>query len=595
MLIFVTLSIIPIQATPVNHMKQNTNQNESTIALVSQKPQFTFQNRSYNSGILFEHISNIKISHHSYNTGYYFGIDTFMERINFFVSEKMKIDLHCQNKTYKTNCEYFQMIIDSFISYGEQTLDYLNKQGKITNFSVILHDNLNKIISINSDSARILLHDTKLKQIMDKVKTLMKEQILDSKKYYELFNKLEIKTTKNIFPPEVVINLINETQKLIGSDEELPNNISIDPYNIFSIAIIETDFYNKQFNLRITIPILKKKNFSLYKSHAVPVALNNGNTYVIESNTYFIMGPRNIEFMPIGKNEMSDCMISIDKYTRMCIFSQPPTTIRKNSCQSLLLQNAPLWQIWNRCNFNAVNKTNYILSIKRPSCNHCLIIKPTMIKIKCGNMTIPTMLQTSGILELNPNCNLVLNHTSTEVKYVNITGIIIPQFKITEKEQFLMTTNDINKNQTDHNDHEIIEQILNQDTDDSDDNIFTKIEKTFTSVGKLAYDMGKTIVNSENPTANDISKFIINDINGAVSDVRNALSSAGNTVYNATKNIASETANDIISIAQDTYTSVSNTIQNIIEIIYNIFLCICGVLSAILIIICLIDIFKYGR
>lgn len=138
----------------------------------------------------------------------------------------------------------------------------------------------------------------------------------------------------------------------------------------------------------------------------------------------------------------------------------------------------------------------------------------------------------------------------------------------------------------------LIDQILNKNKTQSEENVFSQIKNALISV----YSMGESLVNEDriDNIANDISIFIIDDINEAVSEAKEAVSFVGNSVFNMTKTIAFETKEGFYYVIDGTYTSAMNVFNNVINYIRKFFLYAGGLLILIFIIICLIDIFKYG-
>lgn len=582
MLLSITFLINPLQSTIASKINSLANSNKTehkTLAVIGDpQEQFTYQKRTYKSGILFEKLSNIKISYKTYHTEYHFYINKFIERIEEFRLKKMAIEKHCQNKLFRADCGHLTDIIDSLILFGKQTMEYLNEQGECNKFTRTLYENLKKT-NEHENEFENLLGDAKLRQFINETKVLMEQQKKDSRTYYELFNKLQRKTAEELFPKDTVRILAMEISKQIKDDEEHPKEISTEnPYEIFSIVNIRTNYRKGLLISKILLPILKKQNYTLYKAHSAPVILNN-KTYGIESNAFFLLNSQGSEYIPMREQEIRKCKTEVNGNRQICTFDNNTTRNLGDSCQSLLIKNKDNQQISKKCKIRMVNKINHILSARNFKINHCIITHPVLINMKCKNKTISKLLNHSGFLKLNPNCSLIQDHFSKTTIYSNITNAIKPSFDIRNGILLQLTTGRIN-----------MEQIPNKE------------KRTLTGAISLAgngliaaYSMGEKLVQTieTDDKIDNNTNSIIDNIDKAFSEATGTLSDVGNSVLNTTQTVTLEARDGLYYIISGAYSRIANVINGIVNFFGDILLYICGILVIIFIITCLIDAFRY--
>lgn len=548
------------------------------------EPIFPYENKTYESGILFDEISQIKLSLNTYETGFQFDISEFLNRIGKFSTGKIAIGTHCQNKTYHSGCKYLNQIIDSFILYGQKTIEFLDSQGKTDESITKMYKEMNTMTKTFPNNTTTPIHDKKLAQIMDDLKYLMEEQVKDSKTYYELFNGLKIETARNYFPLDTTRKLVQDVLEHTKDDEELFENITLDkPHNIFSIANIQTNYNNRILTLKMIIPIFKKENYILYKSLAAPVLVNE---YILEipSDPFFLINTRGTKYIPIGKNKIDKCATYVDKNIRICNLDRYTLTTTIESCQTLLLKNATNLRISQICYWKRLNKFNHIISERHANIHHCIIHQPIQIKIQCDDKFFNKTLKHSGQLELKPTCSVLHNKTTPNTIYSNVTKLIEPQFKLTKVKIHPMNID--TDYEVDNIDDQDMEKILKTGRNDHEENAFVQLNNALNSV----YNMTAKLVKSEY-IENKTDKITTANITITIFNTTETISNAEQTVDDQIENIIRE----LLDYSDIIYENSKYIFKKIIGFFYTVFYYLCGLVMAVIAIKCIINTGTYAK
>lgn len=236
---------------------------------------------------------------------------------------------------------------------------------------------------------------------------------------------IPFKSLKNCL--QIISNKLDHTQKL-------PIDIKNESiYHIYKIISVRSTLINKRIMIEISIPILEKNQFHLFKAIPIPTLFNDYFIILEPTSKYFLLNTDRLEYLPLDEDELSNCRHTVDNQL-ICIPYSPIKYNREQICELNILPIANLNKIFEKCNFKVVPRTNYIIQINHQDKYYCIIDKQYMIMSECKNREPETkILNTSGILEVEQNCMITTNDVkirSHNVKYFNDTQLLIPEYTL---------------------------------------------------------------------------------------------------------------------------------------------------------------------
>lgn len=232
----------------------------------------------------------------------------------------------------------------------------------------------------------------------------------------------------------IPINRLKENLKIISNNlsenQKLPINLkSENIYHLFKITNVRATLYNKKILIELSIPIIEKTIYSLYKSIPIPTFFNGNYLIMKTKNTYFLANLEHYEYIPLDSDELQNCKHTFNN-DLICTPYSPIYYNKDKICELNVLTSFSLDKIYDNCKFNIVPKTNYIIQINNQDKYYCVVDKPFIISSKCYNNEIEVkQINNSGILQINPNCVVKTEEIklkSHNVKYFNDTKLVIP-------------------------------------------------------------------------------------------------------------------------------------------------------------------------
>lgn len=178
--------------------------------------------------------------------------------------------------------------------------------------------------------------------------------------------------------------------------------------DIQNIATIKGSIANKRLTLELDIPVLMKQRFTLHKITPLPIRYNNKIMLLSMSNEYFLVGNINKNYIPIKAETLGSCKSILDN-SLLCF---PQTEIyfeNTDRCESNLLFNGTSRQIEKTCEYSTLRNSNFIKQISENlyyvSLNNNMPIRENCIK----QSTTLTTINSTGLLRLNSNCEIIVN------------------------------------------------------------------------------------------------------------------------------------------------------------------------------------------
>lgn len=128
LMLFSIIFILTNQVKSLNYkLFEPYTKTEKLIIKPNFNPIQSFQNRSYDSGILFEQISNVRLSDNEFQSNYNIDITKFTDRIDLLTHYKFELELYCLRLNKRQECTLLIETIQEFIEYGEETMRTNNR------------------------------------------------------------------------------------------------------------------------------------------------------------------------------------------------------------------------------------------------------------------------------------------------------------------------------------------------------------------------------------------------------------------------------------------------------------------------------------
>lgn len=233
---------------------------------------------------------------------------------------------------------------------------------------------------------------------------------------------------------------LNDSLQIIAHEldntQKLPIDIKEESlYHIYKITSVRSTLINKKIMIEMSIPILEKDEFKLFKAIPIPIPFDNYFIIMEPSSKYFLLNSDNLQYIPLEEDELNNCKHTLENQL-ICTPYSPINYNREQICELNILPMVNLDKVYEKCNFKIIPKTNYIIQINHQDKYYCVIDKQYTLTSKCKDGNTETeVIQTSGILEVEQNCIITTDDIkirSHNVKYFNDTRLIVPKYSLSK-------------------------------------------------------------------------------------------------------------------------------------------------------------------
>lgn len=326
------------------------------------------------------------------------------------------------------------MVVNSTIANFNNTITDLNKNSKIFEENLIQISNYSR--KINNRYLAL-----ELKQNLDEHFSLLNLVITTLQNEITTVMDTILLSRSNILHPYVItpFQLIEELSKTIPhlpSSSTYPLPVSREnAHKYLELLTIKCFFTDNRIGYVLSIPLVNRNQFNLYKLIPLPVLDNSTSYYkfILPSFNYLAISENHNLYL--GLNELTNCQ-NLDESTFICVTSEPfYYTNSRPICETELLKS-PL-NIPINCNIRIITSRLEIWhKLDKPNTWIYILPKRTDIALNCFQMShITLFLENTGILKINSNCKLYTSSATflTDKTIRNSThNAVVPQLKLND-------------------------------------------------------------------------------------------------------------------------------------------------------------------
>lgn len=201
---------------------------------------------------------------------------------------------------------------------------------------------------------------------------------------------------------------LSTIEKELPEYQKLPVNLKFEnPLHTFKHSTVTASLFDKRLLIEITIPILEREIYTIYKIIPIPAVINNSvNVIILPSTDYFLLNDIGSEYIPITETEFSTSVFNIASEKII----KPAENVHLDyheSCELNIFMNPNENVISRLCNMKVIPRANYFTPIDVSNTFYVTISSPITVFEHCRNKTVQThYLNASGILELEKFCRI---------------------------------------------------------------------------------------------------------------------------------------------------------------------------------------------
>lgn len=264
------------------------------------------------------------------------------------------------------------------------------------------------------DELEILLSNaTASDQLYGKLSELMQYTTFVIASFWEkqqyFYDAITTKSKNNqIIPPRMFMSELERVSELVAKqDLHLPLPLTTENLpKLYHITTTEGRIIDDNLVLRLSIPLVEKKNFILYKATSVPQrnATDDTFNFIVPRNEYIALDSLNSKFLTITLDELKACH-HLDRKNLVCKQTFPIMMANNNlGCEINLLRNTNLT---STCDIRT-DTFNEELWTKLQSPNTYLYTMPKSqaVVINCPHSRTQLHLQGSGLITVRQRCRI---------------------------------------------------------------------------------------------------------------------------------------------------------------------------------------------
>lgn len=301
---------------------------------------------------------------------------------NHFIDDNLSI---IKNTIRVTNAT-----IEGFKDTVEKLRRYLNNVTKnINDLNDEMRQNIDfKYLSVTLNLL-IIEHQRNIQVIKQTLKNTLHGEFTELISYAQLLRDLQ----------DVAIYL-DETSTILHIE---------DLKQLQEIINIQGTIIDQRLLVEITLPIFKKEQYKMYHVEILPIRYENRTTILNAESKSYLVNNISRTYIPLSKEDLKACKLTYVK-TLLC-FPRAETYLENGkSCESnLLFEESGTNELFESCGLKSMPDINFIQPLTENS-YYLYIVKTLKVRENCPRKTSNfTTLNMTGILEMNPHCEIIVN------------------------------------------------------------------------------------------------------------------------------------------------------------------------------------------
>lgn len=218
-----------------------------------------------------------------------------------------------------------------------------------------------------------------------------------------------------LIPKENLVEDLTQIGTLLKENQRLPIDFSKEnPLHIFKYSQIATSLYGTRLLLEITIPIIERDIYTVYRIIPIPILIHNTMAIINPSTYYVLTNDAEKEYLPITAKEYSQSRFNIQGEKIIKPAENAHFDFSENCEMSILMNPKKTKEILsNFCDVKIIPTSNYFISINSNDLFYLMLNTSIIITEYCKNQTPKIQdIHTSGLLHLDKNCRITTDKIS---------------------------------------------------------------------------------------------------------------------------------------------------------------------------------------
>lgn len=242
-------------------------------------------------------------------------------------------------------------------------------------------------------------------------------------------------------------------EDLMKIEESLPPNKALpmdigreNILHIFKYTIIRASKRNDRIILKLTIPIIKRDEFTLFKLTPVPIKLQNVTLIVKPVTIYFLLDKQERMFSEMTPDQIENGIRIDDK-----VVIYKPTKITQlvpdNSCEWQLFRKQDLATYTKICEMGQIRNGNYMIAVNKNDVYYLSLRNPWEFTKRCDHQRHERISWSEdGLVTLQMDCDyanddfIVHGHSTYKLNETQLISSQISAFTLNELETILNST-----------------------------------------------------------------------------------------------------------------------------------------------------------
>lgn len=240
---------------------------------------------------------------------------------------------------------------------------------------------------------------------------------------------------------------------LMKIEENLPPNKALpmdmgreDTLHIFKYTMIRASKRNNKIIMKLTIPIVKRDEFVLYKLTPVPLKLHKSTLIVKPVTSYFLLDKQERMFNEMSSDQIENG-IRIDDTEVIYKPTKITQLIPDNSCEWQLFRKQDLETYTKVCEMGQIKNGNYMVAVNKNDVYYLSIRDPWEFTKRCDHQRHERIMWTDdGLITLQADCDyatdefIVHGHSTYKLNESQLISSHISAFALKELEMILSPT-----------------------------------------------------------------------------------------------------------------------------------------------------------
>lgn len=216
-----------------------------------------------------------------------------------------------------------------------------------------------------------------------------------------------------LLPKDKLVDDLAGIQSLLRENQKLPIDFNLEnPLHIFKYSKIATSLYGNRLLMEVTIPIVERESYTVYKIIPIPTTVDNKTVIINPSTFYILLSDKQAEYIPITEEEFTRGHFNM-RGEKLINPAENARIDYSQNCEVSIFMNPSKEIISKYCDIKVIPKSNYFISLNANDMFYVNVATPIIVTEYCHGFAAKQQeIAKNGLIQISKECRITTDKIS---------------------------------------------------------------------------------------------------------------------------------------------------------------------------------------